>query len=168
MIAFGEWIATTPLSVFIKSHLWVTPLLQSIHILVIGVVFIAVLMIALRVLGHMRTDEPFEAVWKRFSPWLWYGLVVMLATGIVLTVGEPVREFTAFSFWLKMSLIVIAVTTATLFGRSVRPAAQQGNAEFSSAVKLGATATIAVWVAIMFLGRAIAYDVEVWGSLHLG
>ncbi len=31
-----------PLSIWVQSHLWVTPLLQSIHIVMIGVVFIAV------------------------------------------------------------------------------------------------------------------------------
>jgi hypothetical protein len=28
-------------------------------------------------------------------------------------------------------------------------------------------ATVVLWLAIIFLGRAIAYDVEVWGSLSL-
>jgi hypothetical protein len=25
-----------------------------------------------------------------------------------------------------------------------------------------------IWIAIIFLGRAIAYDTEVWGAWHLG
>jgi hypothetical protein len=31
-----------------------------------------------------------------------------------------------------------------------------------------AVATVCMWLFIIFLGRAIAYDVEVWGSWHLG
>jgi hypothetical protein len=27
---------------------------------------------------------------------------------------------------------------------------------------------VCMWLFIIFLGRAIAYDVEVWGSWHLG
>jgi hypothetical protein len=27
---------------------------------------------------------------------------------------------------------------------------------------------ILIWILIIFLGRAIAYDVEVWGTWHLG
>ena len=55
----AEWLQATPISVTIQSVKWVVPLLQSIHILTIGMVFVSSLMIALRVLGRMRADEPF-------------------------------------------------------------------------------------------------------------
>ncbi len=56
----------------------------------------------------MRADEPFSAVWQRFAPWMWSGLVVMAITGVLLIVGEPPREFGALSFWIKMTLVLIA------------------------------------------------------------
>jgi hypothetical protein len=169
VLAFAEWLQTTPVSVTIQSVAWVIPLLQSIHILMIGVVLISILMIALRVLGRMRTDESFSVVWGRFAPWMWTGLVVMAVTGVTLIVGEPIREFTALSFWLKMGLLAIGVATTVMFGRSLRPAvptAAQGP-EFSPAVKAATVATLVLWIVIVFLGRAIAYDTEVWGSLSL-
>jgi hypothetical protein len=153
--------------VTIQSVDWIIPLLQSIHILMIGVVLVSSLMITLRVLGRVRADEPFDAVWNRFAPWMWTALVVMALTGLTLIVAEPIREFTALSFWLKMGLIAISVTTIALFGRSLRPAAAGSRGEFSAGEKAIAIATIIMWVAIIFLGRAIAYDVEVWGSLSL-
>ena len=131
----------------------------------IGIVFVSMLMMALRVLGRMRTDEPFEAVWGRFAPWMWWALAVMAATGLVLIVGEPVREATALSFWLKMALIVVGVAlragTAPRCKRRRRQL-HSGGTRFAAAVVL------LVWVAIIFLGRAIAYDAEVWGSWSLG
>lgn len=173
LVDFAAWLQTTPISLTIQEVSWIIPLLQSIHIVMIGVVFVSSLMITLRVLGRVRTDEPFPQVWRRFAPWMWTGLVVMTLTGLVLIVGEPVREFTALSFWLKMSLIVLSVVTILLFGRSLRsaagagaPASLQGD-EFSAGTKAVAIATVAFWIAIIFLGRAIAYDVEVWGSLSL-
>ncbi len=179
---FGEWLQTTHLSVTIQSVTWIIPFVQSIHILMIGVVFVSNLVIALRVLGRARTDEPFDAVWNRFAPWMWTGLAVMAVTGAILIVGEPVREFTALSFWLKMALLVLAIASTWSLGHSLRgktftPAAASFGAggtaiavpaaEFSTANKALAIATIAIWLAIVFLGRAIAYDVEVWGSLSL-
>lgn len=170
---FSEWLQATPVSVTIQSVTWIIPLLQSIHILMIGVVFISSLMITLRVLGRVRTDEPFTAVWRRFAPWMWSGLAVMTVTGSILVIGEPVREFTALSFWLKMALIVIGVATSAVFGRTLGRHASTAGApgaaatEFSAASKAVAIATVALWLAIIFLGRAIAYDVEVWGSLSL-
>ena len=167
MRELAEWLQATSLSVTIQSVSWVVPLVQSIHILTIGVVFVSSLMIALRVLGRMRTDEPFEAVWNRFAPWMWGGLVVMLVTGGTLVIGEPVREATALSFWMKMALVAIGVLSTAFFGRSLRATPFAARAEFSAAAKTGAVALIVLWLAIIFLGRAIAYDVEVWGSHSL-
>ena len=58
-LSFAQALGGSPLSIWIQSHLWVTPLLQSIHIVMIGVVFVAILMITLRVLGKVGTDETF-------------------------------------------------------------------------------------------------------------
>jgi hypothetical protein len=159
----AQWLQATPLSETIQSVQWLIPLLQSIHIVTIGVVFVSSLMIALRVLGRMRADEPFAEVWDRFAPWLWIGLIVLAVTGLTLVVGEPVREFTAISFWVKMTLIAIGVASTALLGRSLRPTAI--GAGFSGAARASAVALIVLWLAIIFLGRAIAYDVEVWGRL---
>lgn len=169
MLEFAEWLQTTPISVAIQSIEWIIPLLQSIHIVMIGVVFISILMVALRVLGRIRTDESFGTVWARFAPWMWAGLVVMAVTGLTLIVGEPIREFTALSFWLKMALIAVAVVTTVAFGRSIKPAmlAAAHGPEFSGGIKVATVVTLAIWITIIFLGRAIAYDTEVWGSLSL-
>jgi hypothetical protein len=156
----AEWLQASPVSVTLQSVSWIIPLLQSIHILMIGVVFVSSLMIALRVLGRMRVDEPFVVVWRRFAPWMWGGLVVMAITGVTLVVGEPVREFTTISFWTKMTLVAIGVSSTALFGRSLLSVP----ADFSTGAKAAAVALIVVWLAVIFLGRAIAYDNEVWGT----
>ena len=167
MRELAEWLQATSFSTTIQAVDWVIPLLQSIHIVTIGVVFVSSLMIALRVLGRMRTDEPFAAVWGRFAPWMWSGLVVMAVTGLLLVFGEPVREFTALSFWIKMTLLAIGIIGTAWFGRALRPTSSTARPEFSPGAKTAAVGIVVLWLAIIFLGRAIAYDVEVWGSLSL-
>jgi putative copper export protein len=165
---FAEWLGASPLSIAVQSRTWLTPLLQSIHILMIGLVFGSILVTALRVLGRMRTDESIADVWQRFAPWFWPAIVVMAVTGIVLTIGEPVREVSATSFWLKMTLLAIGLISAAHFGRTLGAVAKGGSEQVSSGSRFMAVATVVLWLFIIFLGRAIAYDVEVWGSWHLG
>jgi hypothetical protein len=169
MFGFAQWLEMTPPSVTIKSIFWIVPLVQSIHIVTIGIVFVSLLMIALRVIGLVRMDEAFGAVMDRFAPWIRKGLVVLALTGGTLVLGEPVRELMSLSFWLKMGLLAIGVATAVAFTRSLGPAAiaDGPEPEFSPIAKSAAMATVVLWLAIIFLGRAIAYDVEVWGSLSL-
>jgi hypothetical protein len=167
VLEFAEWLGSTPLSVAIQSRLWLTPLLQTIHITMIGIVFVSMLMVALRVLGRIRAEEPLAEVWHRFAPWFWGALGVMAGTGLVLAIGEPVRQATALSFWLKMSLIVIGVASALYFGRTVNAAAGMAEQRPSGSARFVAVATILLWLTIIFLGRSIAYDVEIWESWHL-
>jgi hypothetical protein len=167
---FAEWLQGSFASHTIQTVSWVVPLVQSIHIVTIGVVFVSSLMIALRVLGLMRVDESFEVVWRRFAPWMWSGLAVMAATGLTLVIGEPVREFTALSFWIKMLLLAVGVTSTVLYGRSLRSAVTahpRMPIQFSAGAKTASVLIVVLWLAVIFLGRAIAYDREVWGSLSL-
>jgi hypothetical protein len=169
VLQFAEWLQATPLSVAIQSTLWLTPLLQSIHIIMIGIVFVSMLVVALRVIGSMGTDEPLSAVWDRFAPWFWGALGTMAGTGIVLSISEPIRQVTALSFWIKMALLAVGISSALYFGRSVAAAstgAQLG--DVGGRARFAAVATILVWLTIIFMGRSIAYDVEVWGAWHLG
>ena len=122
---FASWLQTTPLSVAIQSIEWIIPLVQSIHIVTIGIVFVSVLFVVLRILGVARADHPFQAVLRRFSPWIWIGLVVMTLTGLTLVIGEPIREFTATSFWVKMALLAVAVVSAGTFNYSLRATADR-------------------------------------------
>lgn len=168
MVEFAQWLQATPLSITVQSVKWIIPLLQSVHILMIGVVFVSILMIALRVLGKVREDESFADVWARFAPWMWSGIVVMALTGVVLVIGEPVREFSSTSFWIKMVLLLTGVACVVVFSRAAwSTGANAGGAGFSGGARSAAVVTVVLWLAIIFLGRAIAYDVEVWGSLSL-
>jgi hypothetical protein len=169
--AVGERLQSAALGEAIRSIQWLVPLLQSIHIVMIGVVFVSVLVIALRVLGWLRTEQPMALVWGRFAPFLWAGLAVMSVTGILLTLSEPLRELMTLSWRLKMLLLVVGVAAALAFGRRVRALARAGDlapgspgAPFPASVRLAAAATVLLWLAVIFLGRAIAYDDSIWGD----
>jgi hypothetical protein len=153
---FVDWLAQTPLSLAIQTNEWVIPTVQSIHIVAIGVALGSVFMVTLRVLGWVAPDESLARMNQRFGPWLTWALVILLATGIVMIIGEPARELFTLSFWLKMILIAIGTAIAVVFQRSVRSGREPGN-------KPLAFVTLVIWLCIVILGRLIAYD-TVWGS----
>ena len=165
MRAFAEWLYGTTPSVAIHSTPWLIRLLQATHLLTAGVAVGSGVMIALRAAGWQRADEPFETVWKRFAPWLAWGLAVMVATGLAQTIGDPLREFTATSYWLKLTLLLGCVIGTWLVARAARRA--QPATSLSSAVKVIAVALILGWLALPLLGRMIGYDLAIWGNLSL-
>jgi hypothetical protein len=162
--AFAEWLYGTSPSVAVHSTVWLIRLLQATHLLTAGVVAGSGVMIALRAAGWLRADEPFAAVWRRFAPWLAGGLAVMVATGLAQTLGDPVREFTATSYWVKLALLCGCVVGTFCLARVSHPAAEP---HVSPAAKLVAAWLIFSWLAVVMLGRMIGYDLAIWGSLSL-
>jgi hypothetical protein len=165
LLDFAQRLQASSISTLFQSLDWFIPLLQSIHIVMIGIVFVSSLVVALRVLGRMRADEPFTAVWGRFAPWMWSAFVTLLVTGLLMVIGEPIREFSALSFWLKMGLVVVAVVVTTLLGVLLKDAPHDASTPLRGVARPAAVGLLVLWLAIIFLGRAIAYDVEVWGAL---
>jgi hypothetical protein len=161
--SFAEWLSTTFLSVFIQNHnSWAIPTIQSIHIAGIAIVLGSVFMIGLRLLGWAGMDQTLQQTVNRFGPWLTGSLWLMLATGILMVIGEPVRELVTFSFWLKMVLVAAGTLIAAAFQKAVRKREQQWEPPPGTSKWL-AVFTFLIWVCIIVLGRLIAYD-HVWGS----
>jgi hypothetical protein len=167
MKEFADWLATTSLSLLIqRNEIWVIPGIQSIHIVGIGIVLACVLMMTLRVLGTAGTDRTLLQTQQRFGPWLAGALALLLVTGLALVVGEPERELLSFSFWLKMILVACGAALAFCFQRSVRrqELIWESVLIHRARVRVLAAAALLLWIAIIFLGRFIAYD-HIWGSL---
>ena len=166
MNQFAEWLSQTYLSVLIQNHnSWVIPTIQSIHIAGIGVVVASVFMVDMRILGWAGMDQTLRQTTNRFGPWLTGALCVLLATGVLMVIGEPVRELVTFSFWLKMFLVVLGTVVAVIFQKSLRKYEEDWETAKTNraSIKCLAVLTLLIWVAIIFLGRLIAYD-HVWGS----
>lgn len=162
MKQFAEWLSTTFPSVFIQNHnSWAIPTIQSVHIVGIAIVLGSVFMIDLRLLGWAGMDQTLRQTTNRFGPWLTGSLWLMLATGILMVIGEPVRELITFSFWLKMFMVAVGTVIAIIFQRTVRK--HEATVEKRTDVKVFAVLTFMIWAFIIVLGRLIAYD-HVWGS----
>jgi hypothetical protein len=152
--------------VFIQEHnTWAIPAIQSVHIIGIAMVMGSVLMIDLRILGWSWTDQTLGQTTQRFGPWLTGALWLLLATGLLMVIGEPVRELVTFSFWLKMTLVALGALVAVIFQRAVRRHEQhwEDTLVHRGSIKGLAVATFFIWISIIVLGRLIAYD-HVWGS----
>ena len=165
MNQFALWLASTAPSVFIQEHnAWAIPAIQTVHIVGIALVMGSVLMIDLRILGLAWTDHTLRQTTSRFGPWLTGSLWLLLATGLLMVVGEPVRELVSFSFWLKMALVALGAAVAVSFQRALHRQEQRWERRAAQpSIKLLAVLTFFVWIGIIFLGRLIAYD-HVWGS----
>lgn len=151
-----QWIDQTAVSEWIKQAAWVVPTVQTIHILAIAVVASSALMLDLRLIGVFWGNRPLETVKARFLPLIWWPLLLLLATGIIMITAEPARSLKNPAFQLKMLLLIAALVVTGLFQFLHRRGSAVDEGPRAAMVTL-AIVSIVLWSSIIFAGRWIAY-----------
>jgi hypothetical protein len=156
---FCLWLQRTDVSVAIQSHAWVVPAVQSVHILSIGAVTVSALIIALRFFDAGWRERPANDVSQTFLRVIWRTLPVLLLSGLLMIVAEPARSLENPIFYLKMGLLLVAMASTLAFQLPLRKnpefwQSSRGRLVFS---KVWTVSSLALWVAVTFSGRWIAY-----------
>jgi len=156
--AFCIWLEHTRPSQTIQTVPWIVPTVQVIHILSIAAVAASALMIDLRLLGAYGIDQSGRRVAKRFLPLVWWPILILLATGLIMIVGEPGRSLKNPAFQLKMALLAGALIVTVLCQRRLRRAPTAGPAGTGVLARSLAILSLLLWTGIIFAGRWIAYS----------
>jgi hypothetical protein len=153
-----EWISRTSLSETIRNEPWIVPNVQAIHICAIAVVVGSALISELRLVGMIATDEAPAKVIRRYLPWMWGALVVLLSSGMILVWGEPERTLFSRVFWLKMSLVLVGFLLSVLFQQPfLDPDFNAQRTARAWWIKPVALLSLCIWIAVVCSGRWIAY-----------
>lgn len=130
LLSLAQWVQSTTLSTALAGSTWTYPVIGALHVLGIAWFGGAVLLSVLR-----RSDSeggPRPAM-------LWIGGTIMLLTGALLFVIEPLRCAASQSFRLKLLLLVVLAAT-----NRVRS-------------KTGTALTLALWAGVLLAARGIAF-----------
>jgi hypothetical protein len=160
---FCDWLSETPVSHLFQTVAWIIPAVQSVHILAIAMVMASAIMVDLRLIGVSARSQPVSKLIARFNPWIWWSLLVLLASGAVLIAAEPRRDLLNAVFQAKMVLVILAMSVTAGLQRwagrdaaaweAARDSARGPNAWVSAAAVL----SLVLWTAIVGCGRWIAY-----------
>ena len=152
---FALWISDSPLTLWIATHFWVLPIIQVFHILAISASFASILMINARMFGIAGSSSMADTA-NRYIRVLWWALVVLLLTGLLMIITEPIRELINPIFWIKMVLVVFGVLITIWFHKGVLKHVAAGRDIVATDKATGAFLVV-LWMVIMLCGRWIAY-----------
>jgi hypothetical protein len=153
MKAVVDWLTATSLSQAIQTTSWAIPGIQVIHIICLATLFALALSLSLRIAGRGFAVEPLASLAGRFVPVIWICLVVLFVSGALLIVAEPFRTITNPVFYLKMSLLIVAISLTAWLASVARRESEKISAVHVAA----ATVSMLVWAGIIVAGRYIAY-----------
>jgi len=113
----------------------------------------------LRLLGVAMTRRPVSQVAGQFLPWVWTGFTAMVVTGAILFSAEAVKCYMSPFFRAKLALLLAAGGNALMFHKTVfvGVAAWDLNGPTPWRAKLAGGCSLAVWIGVVAMGRALAY-----------
>ena len=154
MDPFFIWLETSALSVWVRESpsVFAFPIILACH--TVGMGFLAGMnaAIALRLLGF-APGVPLAAA-RRVFPVLWAGFWLNAVSGVVLLIGYPTKALTNPVFYFKLLCVALGLIVQTVIRRRLLED-EQSDVPFWG--KMFAYASLAVWAAVIFSGRFLAY-----------
>jgi hypothetical protein len=146
-------------AVTVRESLWIYPLLETLHVIGIALVFGSILQFDLRVLGVSKA-LPLDVLGRHLLPWVWIGFALNAVTGILMFVSDAVEFSVNIALQIKLVLIVLAGLNALVFQMRFAPqsaAIGETTSDSPGAAKFSAALSITLWLAIVVAGRMMAY-----------
>jgi hypothetical protein len=140
---------------------WINPH-AYLHFDVVGpdgkgltVLLAGVIIVDLRLLGIMLRQHSIADVARDFMIWFWTALAITVCTGVTLFLSEATRMSYNSAFFVKIVLIVLAVTFhLTVHRKAIGPRAGE-----KPTGKLLPSLSVLCWLSVALAGRAIAFVV---------
>jgi hypothetical protein len=113
-------IEASALGQTIRESTWLFPAIESTHLLALALLGGAMLIMSLSILGW-GLKTPVAELYKSAHRYMNVAVVVLLITGVLLGVSEPVKLYGRQAFWVKMiSLSFALLLTYFVFNPLVR------------------------------------------------
>jgi hypothetical protein len=141
---------------WVGSRSWALPAMETVHFLGMALLFGAVLLTTLRVLGVVRT-APYAA-FHRLLPLGVFGFVLNVVTGLGFFLVDSGRySTTTYGFFPKMALVVVGGVAALYFTIFERLWEIGKGDDAPMAAKAVSVVTILIWSGVIAYGRLLPY-----------
>jgi hypothetical protein len=155
ILSFCKWCNESPWGHGVRDSVWLFPFVEIFHLLALGVLGGAILILNLRLLGFRFQSEPISELAEDVRPWMLGSIVVMLVSGFLLFSTEAVKMYGSPAFRFKMIFLLLAlIFTFTIHRKLVT----SDDARFSRFWRgVAAIVSLVLWAGVGLGGRAIGY-----------
>ena len=163
----AHWLRWPSVELFLTDHTWAWPLCEIFHFVGLILLFGAVGMFDLRLLGFGKGIRP--SVLARLLPWGVTGFVLCVITGLVFVtgiqanVGTHPYEVLTTNVWLQLKLACIGLAGLNLLvfhaSGTARVVEHLGPSDrVPRLAQIIGASSLALWTAVVYFGRLIPWD----------
>jgi hypothetical protein len=156
LLNFFQWCEHSGIGDTIRRSTWLFPLIEAIHLLGLGLIGGAVLVVDLRLLGLGLRRHSVAQLARDTQPWLVGSLILMITTGSLLFLSEAIKCYYHPAFWMKMASLFLAIVFTFTVQRKVTAADEAQVSPFWC--KLVAVISVVLWSGVGIGGRWIGFS----------
>lgn len=155
LMSWLEWCANSRAIVYIRDSSYGMPAVQSVHLVGLTVLLAAILVLNLRLAGAGMTDWSLPAVERQLRPWALAAMALMLASGLLMFLGNPAKYVASIPFQFKMAALALAVLCQFGLFRTFFRSEPSVRPRSMNLVVAGLSLTL--WFSVGWAGRVIAF-----------
>jgi hypothetical protein len=156
LLGFFQWCEQSGIGNAIRRSSWLFPLIEAIHLLGLGVIGGAVLVVDMRLLGLGLRRQSVAQLTRDAQPWLVGSLMLMIVTGGLLFLSEAIKCYYHEAFWFKMTCLFLAIVFTFTVQRKVTLADEARVSPLWA--KVVALTSVALWAGVGIGGRWIGFS----------
>jgi hypothetical protein len=158
LLELFRWLDNTSWSIALREGEWSFPLIETVHIIALGISVGVIMWVDLRLLGRVMSHKPVSVVIRALEPWAMAGFAVMFVSGFLLFLSEPMKCYTTVAFRIKAVLLVLAGLNVWYFhSRVYRHIAEWDKGPAPWRAKTVGVLSLLLWFSIIIAGRWTAY-----------
>jgi Family of unknown function (DUF6644) len=150
-----EWCANASTIVFIRDSNFGMPAVQSVHLVGLTVLLATILVLNLRLAEVSMLDWSLPAVERQLRPWAWGAITLVVASGVLMFLGNPPKYLANPAFQVKMAALALAIVCQFGLFRGIFRS-EPGVRPRSANIGIAAL-SLTLWFSVGWAGRAIAF-----------
>jgi hypothetical protein len=152
-------LESLPLSMTIASSNLLFPLIETIHVLAIVLVFGTIMIVDLRLLSIASRQRAASVLINEVLPWTWLAFGVAVISGGLMFISAAVRYSENVAFQCKAVALVLAGLNMVVFhvGAHRNIASWDSEPTLPIAARLAGFLSLSLWISVIAFGRWIGF-----------
>jgi hypothetical protein len=143
----------------IREGLYWFPMFESVHVIALAIVFGAITVLDLRLMGLASMSRPYQRVAQDILKFVWVAFALTVLTGaLMFTTNATVYFYNTYFRWKMLLLLLAGLNMAAFELTAGRRAAEwDGPGKTHPRGRKVAALSLAIWMGVVVTGRMIGF-----------
>jgi hypothetical protein len=137
---------------------WLFPIIETLHVMALTIVFGSIAMVDLRLLGIASRSSAVSRLSNEVLPWTWTAWCVAALFGTLMFMAKAETYAGNLQFQLKFVCMGLAALNMLVFHfGAYRQVARWDSGEPPVSAKLAGALSLSLWIGVVFFGRWVGF-----------